>query len=100
MALIGSQEAEKKLVQYLEENPDEMDRLIKDGAAMQNFEQTIEKYEGCENLSAIFNSVLSSKASATEEEIEAHLKSKVECEYAEIFYRMGKQANETEGQKN
>ena len=91
IATIGEEEAKKKLMKYLEDNPDDLDRIMKDGAALENFEYMVEQEEGCENISKIIAEADKAEGSDTRARLEARLESNSACAFTNIFYKMGKQ---------
>ena len=90
MEAIGQEEATAKFTQYLEDNPEEMEQIMKDTQKLDNFDGSMAEIEGCENLNAVLSNTMKNEGSMTLEELEAELKSRAECEFAAIFFSMGK----------
>jgi hypothetical protein len=90
---IGQEEAGKKFTKYLQENPDEMEKILKDTEILDNYDKSMAQIEGCEDLNAVLSDVGETESTITLEEMEAQLNSKTECEFAAIFFRLGKKAD-------
>ena len=90
MDALGKEEANNNFAQYLEENPDEMEQIMQDVQMLEKFEETLSSIEQCEDLNSLLSNENMKKQEISKEKIEAHLESQSNCEYARIFYKLGK----------
>lgn len=90
MDSIGPDKAGEKFAKYIEENPDEVEKIKEDTKKLDNFDATMASIEGCENLNTILSNTMKTEDSITLEEIENQLNTRSGCEFAAIFFRMGK----------
>jgi stalled ribosome rescue protein Dom34 len=91
MVAIGKEEAEQNFTEYLMEHPEEMEEILKDSKALENFDGSMANIEGCEDLNTILSDTKMEESSMTLEELEAEINSRDDCEFAAIFFRLGKQ---------
>lgn len=87
--LIGMEEAQTKFMNYIEENPDEAEKIMVDAVKMQSFDQSIAKIESCKTLNELVSDQSMQDNPNLEKELGDFLKTKSKCEYAYIFYKLG-----------
>ncbi|WP_336128337.1 hypothetical protein [Mesoflavibacter sp. CH_XMU1422-2] len=89
--VLGSEEAQKRFATYIEEHPEESEKIMSDAKKLQNFDQSIADIEVCNELNEFTKKGnFKENEAELEKEVEDFLENKSKCVYAFIFYSMGK----------
>ncbi|MCW5519414.1 hypothetical protein J1N09_06170 [Aureitalea sp. L0-47] len=89
MDALGEEKAMENFTKYLEENPGEIEQIMKDGKTLEQFDQSLAEIDGCSNLNKILSDANLEDNPLAENEFKELLETKGNCEFAQIFFKMG-----------